>query len=164
MLRKSEQHPSVHQPPDSGALAHITATGLQHLSNWPVTFVTATPANAICDVTSPCLYNSDITCAASMLAHFDWAIYCFNSGHFLSTVRKPGLPFKVVLACNPFVHGCTLFCQLSESKLIMNSAPVMLDHIPGSGITSKMVGYTIHSHNTRAPSLHPISGASSPTL
>ncbi len=146
MPRKSEQHPSAPQPPDSGALAAITITGLQHLSNWPVTFGTAAPANAVCDVALCCLYNLDITRATSMLAHFDRAVYSFNSGHFLSIIHKWGSPFKVVLACNPFVHGCALFCKLSECKLIMNSAPAMLDHIQGSGITSKLAGYIIHSH------------------
>jgi hypothetical protein len=81
-----------------------------------------------------------------MLAHFNWVIYSFNSGLFLSTISKSSLPFKVVLAFNPFVHDCALFSKLSECKLIMNSAPEMLDHIWGSGITSKLAGYIIHSH------------------
>ncbi len=78
MPHKWEQHPSAPHPPDSGELAAITTTGLQHLSNWPVTFETAAPANAICNVMPCCLYNLDITSAASMLAHFDWAVYSFN--------------------------------------------------------------------------------------
>ncbi len=84
--------------------------------------------------------------AASMLAHFDWAVCSFNSRHFLSTKRKRSLPFKVVLACDPFVHGGALFRELSECKLILNSAPAMLDHVKGSGITSKLAVYIVHSH------------------
>jgi hypothetical protein len=84
--------------------------------------------------------------AASMLAHFDWAIYSFNSRHFLSTICVRSLPFKLVLAYNPFVCGRALFCELLECKLILNSAPEMLDCIWGSGITSKLAGYIIHSH------------------
>jgi hypothetical protein len=149
---KLEHYPSVPQP---SALAATITTGLQHLSNWPVTFGLATPANTICNVAPCCLYNLDILRTASMLAHFDWAIYSFNSKHFLSTIRKHGLPFKVVLACNPFINGCTLFHELSECKLIVNSAQEMLDHIWGSGIISKVAGYIIHSH--RCTSTEPTS-------
>jgi hypothetical protein len=61
---------------------------------------------------SVCLYNLDITRAASMLAHFDWAVYGFNSGHIFSTIREHTLPFTVILACNPYVNGCSLFCEI----------------------------------------------------
>jgi hypothetical protein len=81
-----------------------------------------------------------------MLAHFDWAIYGFNSGHFWSTIQERGLPFRVVLACNPFVHGRALLHELLRCKIITNSAPALLDHIRDSGMTMKLMGYLIHSH------------------
>jgi hypothetical protein len=81
-----------------------------------------------------------------MLAKFDWAIYGFNSGHMLSTMRDCGFPSNVVLACNPFVHGRSLFRELSDCQIITDSASAMLDHIRSSGITSQLMGYTIHSH------------------
>jgi hypothetical protein len=158
---KLEQHPSVPRP---SALTAITTTGLQHLSNWPVTFGTpAAPANTISDV-APCyLYNSDIMPSGSMLTHFNWAIYSFNSGHFLSTIGKRGLPFKVVLACNPFIHGRALFCKLSECKLIMNSAPAIRITSGGSASHLCWLGTLFTLTGTQALSLHHISGTSSPT-
>ncbi len=143
MPHKLEEHPSAPQP---SALAAITTTGLQHLSTWLVTFGTATPAKTICDVAPCCLYNFDLTCTASMLAHFDWAVYSFNSGFFLSTIHDCGLLFEVVLAWYSFVHGWALFCKLLEFRFFLNSASAMLDHIWGSGIISKLAGYIIHSH------------------
>jgi hypothetical protein len=132
--------------PQTGALAATTTTGLQHLLNWPITFGITTPADAICNDATCCLYNLDITLAASMLALFNLAIYSFNSGHFLSTIHERSLPFKAVLSCDPFVYDHALFHKLSECKLILTSAPATLDHIRGSGITLKMAGYIIHSH------------------
>jgi hypothetical protein len=92
------------------------------------------------------LYNSNLTRAAGRLAHFDCAVYGFNSSHFWSTIRERGLPFWVVLACNPFVHGQALLRKVSECKIITNSAPALLDHIRGLGVMSKLAGYLIHSH------------------
>jgi hypothetical protein len=37
-----------------------------------------------------------------LFAHFDWAVYGFNSGHFMHTIRDHGLPFHIVLVANPF--------------------------------------------------------------
>jgi hypothetical protein len=81
-----------------------------------------------------------------MLAHFDWAIYGFNSGHFLLTIKEHGYPFHVVLACDPFVNGRALFWELTLCFHIHSSAASLLDHIQASGITSKLTGYLIHSH------------------
>jgi hypothetical protein len=110
---KSEQHLSVPQP---SALAAITTTGLQHLSNWPVTFGTpAAPANTTSDV-APCyLYNLDIMPAGSMLAHFSWAVYSFNSGHFLSTIDKHGYPLKW------FWHATPSFMVVPLSASYLNA-------------------------------------------
>jgi hypothetical protein len=120
--------------------------GMQHLANWPVLFGTAVLTAAGSDTSVRSLYNSDLTRAAGMLAHFDWAIYDFNSGNFWSTIRERGLPFRVVLACDPFVHGQALFQEVSGCNIITNGAPALLDHIRGSGIMSKLTGYLFHSH------------------
>jgi hypothetical protein len=124
-----------------------TPVGPQHLATWPVQFgATAAENLARPSISTQSLYNSDLTRAASMLAKFDWAIYGFNSGHMLSTMRDRGFPFNVVLACDPFVHGRALFRKLLDCQIISDSASAMLDHIRSSGITSQLMGYTIHSH------------------
>jgi hypothetical protein len=92
------------------------------------------------------LYNSDVTIAASILSKFDWAVYGFNDGHFSSTITDLGMPFCVVLACNPYANGQALFKEVSLCPTILSSAPALLDHIRASGVTSPMTGYVIHSH------------------
>jgi hypothetical protein len=82
-----------------------------------------------------------------MLAHFDWAVYGFNSGHFLSAIKEHSYPFHVVLACNPFVNGRALFWELTSCSPIHSSAASLLDHVRALGITSKLTDYLIHSHH-----------------
>jgi hypothetical protein len=146
MPRKAAPTASDRHAHNLDATAALITTRSQHLSNWPVHFRTAAMMDIACNASSRCLYNFNITQAASMLFTFDWAIYGFNSGHILSTIHDRSLPFKVVLECNPFAHGCALFCKLSECKTIMSSASAILDHICSSGFTSKLTGYAIHSH------------------
>jgi hypothetical protein len=140
------------QPPLQGLTMHanvatIPATAsLQHLQNWPVSFGCFPQSSDAGNVALCCLNNSKITRAASMLAHFDWAIYGINSSHFLSTINEHGYLFLVVLACNPFVNGHTLFWELSLCSPIHSSAASLLDHIQASGMTSKVTGYLIHYH------------------
>ena len=91
------------------------------------------------------LYHSNILLPAKKLSQYDWVVYPFNSGHFLSTIRSRGLPFKVVLACDP--HSCerTLFHDMSDCAKVLPSAKSMLDHIWSSGIQSNINAYIIHS-------------------
>ena len=86
------------------------------------------------------LYNLDVTVAASILSKFDWAVYGFNNGHFSSTVTELGMPFCVVLACDPYKNGRALFKEVSSCPTILSSAPALLDHIRASGVTSPMTG------------------------
>ncbi len=82
-----------------------------------------------------------------MLAHFDWAVYGFNSDHFLLTIKKQGYPFHVVLACDPSVNGLTLFWELTSCSPIHSSTASLLDHVQALGITSKLTGYLIYSQS-----------------
>ncbi len=45
------------------------------------------------------LYNTEFPALAYHATHFSWAIYGFNSGHFVSTILKQKLPFV------PFWHA-----------------------------------------------------------
>jgi hypothetical protein len=120
--------------------------GLQHLSNHAVRFGTySEPRTGHVHSTRP-LYNSDVTFAASILSKFDWAVYGFNNGHFSSTITELGMPFCVVLACDPYTNGWALFKEVSSCPTILPSALALLDHIRASGITSPMTGYLIHLH------------------
>ena len=120
-------------------------TGSQHLSNWPVSFgFSSTLPDA--GLPARAFYNSDLSHTAGLLSHFDWAVYGFNSGHFVHTFRDVGLPFRIVLAADPFANGLALLQELTTCPTILSSAPALLDYIRGSGLTSKLMGYLIHSH------------------
>jgi hypothetical protein len=125
--------------------AHHTI-GLQHLSNHAVQFGTySEPRSSPVHSTWP-LYNSDVTVVANILSKFDWAVYGFNDGCFSSMITKLGMPFCVVLACNPYANGRALFQEVSLCPTILSSAPALLNHICASGVTSPMTGYLIHLH------------------
>jgi hypothetical protein len=139
----SKKYPSALQILDA---AQSLKCGLQHLSNWPVSFGLFTSAARATATGTKSLYNSDITAAASMRARFDWEIYGFNSGHFVSVMER-GIQINVVLSSDPFANKRALFKQFTKCPTILSSAPALLDHVRGSGITSKLAGYMIHSHS-----------------
>ena len=122
------------------------ACGVQHLATWPICFG-LDPTCADHNSTQPrALYNSDITRTASMIAHFDWAVYGFNSGHFLTTISEKGMPFRIVLACNPYSNGRALFRSMTPCTHIFDGASALLDHIQSLRVNSTLTGYLIHSH------------------
>ncbi len=79
--RKAPARESNQSPP-----AEEVTVGMQHLANQPVLFGTAALMAAGSNTSARSLYNSDLTRAAGMLVHFDWAVYGFNSKHFWSTI------------------------------------------------------------------------------
>jgi hypothetical protein len=129
-----------------GGIPNIPEAGMQYLSNWPVSFGDSqfTSDSATSAIRS--LYNSDLTAAARSLSRFDWAVYGFNCGHFISSIRLLGLPFAIVLASDDYAHSRSLFTELSAcTGPILNGCTLLLDHIQTSKITSKLSGYVIHS-------------------
>jgi hypothetical protein len=122
-----------------------TITGSQHLANWPISFgFSASPSDP--DLPVRPFYNSDLSTTAGLLFHFDWAVYGFNSGHFVHTIRDCGLPFGIVLAADPFSNGRALLQELTTCPTILSRAPTLLDCIRGSRLTSKLTGYLIRLH------------------
>ncbi len=139
----TNSHNPVHA---SIAFNSVHTIGFQHLSNHAVRFGTySEPRTGHFHSTWP-LYNSDVTVAASILLKFNWPVYGFNDGHFSSMITELGMPFCVVLACDPYANGWALFKKVSSCPTILSSAPALLDHIRVSGVTSPMTGYLIHSH------------------
>jgi hypothetical protein len=129
-----------------GGILTVPETGMQYLSNWPVSFgdIPFTSDSVTSTVCS--LYNSDLTAAAHSLSQFNWVAYGFNCGHFISSIQLLGLPFVIVLASDDYAHGCSLFTELSAcTGPILNGCALLLDHIRACGITSKLSGYVIHS-------------------
>jgi hypothetical protein len=135
--------PGVHIPMPINGKPRL---GFQNLSNYAVHFGTyAGPRTGHAHTARP-LYNSEITVAASILSKFDWAVYGFNNGHFSSTITELGMPFNILLACDPYANGWALFKKISLCPTILSSALALLDHIRASGITAPMTGYLIHLH------------------
>jgi hypothetical protein len=84
------------------------------LSNHPIRFgeFQSSIHNAM-EMDSRQLYNSEYPVFAFRASQFVWAVYCFNSGHFASTISKRNLPFSISLACDPFAYGHALFNSLT---------------------------------------------------
>jgi hypothetical protein len=121
--------------------------GFTSLSHCPVQFGTFSLSDA--PNTKPILqvlYNSEPPVIAYSASHFPWAVYGFNSGHFVSTIEQRNLPFLIILACDPYAHGRALFHKITKCPTLLPSAGALLDHICASGNTSPIDGYLIHSH------------------
>ncbi len=93
------------------------------------------------------LYNDEFPALAYRAMNNSWAVYGFNSEHFLSTISKRNLLFSVVLACDPFEYGCALFREFSACPTVLPSTAALLDHICASGELISLDGYLIHSHH-----------------
>ena len=91
-------------------------------------------------------YNAEFPALAYRATMFSWAVYGFNSGHFISTIERRNLPFRIVLGCDPFEYGRSLFGEFAKCPIVLPSAPSLLDHIRGSGDQGHIDGYIIHSH------------------
>jgi hypothetical protein len=92
------------------------------------------------------LYNFNMSTTAGFLDHFDWAVYGFNSGHFVHTICNRSFHFHIVLAADPFANGPALLKELTPCPTILSGAPALLKHIRESGLTSKLTRYLIHLH------------------
>ena len=79
------------------------------------------------------LYNDEFPALAYRAMNYSWAVYGFNSGHFLLTISKRNLPFSVVLACDPFEYDGALFYEFSACPTVLPSVAALLNHIRASG-------------------------------
>ena len=93
------------------------------------------------------LYNLDVPALAYRASNFIWAMYGFNSGHFSSTISKRNLPFRAVLACNPYESDRALLHEFVNCPIVLPSAPALLNHIRALGDQGPIDGYLIHSHH-----------------
>jgi hypothetical protein len=93
------------------------------------------------------LHNLEFPVFAYCASCFTWAVYLFNSGHFASTILRRNLPFKILLACNPYAYGCVLFAEFTKCPCVLPSAAALLDHIRGSRDNGLIDGYLVHLHH-----------------
>ena len=118
-----------------------------HLSNVPICFGCFEAGIDLTQVykATP-LNNSELVLAARHIFHFQWAVYSFNSGHFVVSIQQHSLPFRVVLGAGAFAEGRTLFKEFTDCTMILPGARELYDHVRNSGDTSKIDGYLLHSH------------------
>jgi hypothetical protein len=117
------------------------------LSNVPVSFGLFDATVDLCAVSKiPPRYNSELVLAARAITQFHWAVYSFNDGHFMSSIKRLALPYRIVLAADAFGEGRALFKEFSQCPTILAGAKELYNHIRSSGDTSKLDGYLLHSH------------------
>ena len=75
-------------------MIHHNCHGLSHLSNVPVRFGTF---DRVTPTTSHASSNHEIPTYAHQILQFNWAVYSFGGGHFVSMVLSHNLPFQVTL-------------------------------------------------------------------
>ena len=91
-------------------------------------------------------YGSFLTAAAARMTRFEWGVYGFSNGHFVSSISTSNLPFAVVLAADPYLQGRSLFKEFTSCSRILPGVKELYDHIRSSGVSSVLHGYMIHSH------------------
>ncbi len=92
-----------------------------HLSNIPIQFSKFDSAPPLPWQATQTLLNFEFTSYARQAQQFDWTVYLFSNGHFLSTIQSHNLPFHICLACNPYESGRSLFQEFSTSAKVFNS-------------------------------------------
>ena len=75
---------------------------------------------------------------------YSFAVYGFNSGHFLPLNHRS--PFDIVLAADTRPSDRALFKQFPHCPSILNSADELLKGILSSTHSSTIHGYFIHAH------------------
>ena len=129
----------------SAILPSLT-TGPEFFSICPLVFGDFGASSPPIDSNVRQLYSADLPVYAYNIARFRWAVYGFNSGHFISSIKKRNLPFDIILACDPFAYGRALFHKVAHCSDVFNGANALLDHIRASGQTYSIDGYLIYSH------------------
>ena len=96
----------------------------------------------------PCkpMYHHRTTVLAAEATLYTFAIYGFNSGHFISRNSSQPVSFDVALAADTRQCGRAMFKQFTRSPLIANSASDLLRAVTASKATSTVNTYVIHTH------------------
>jgi hypothetical protein len=124
------------------AIVHGDCHGLSHLAQVPVRFGTF---DCVTPLSSHAALNHEIPATAHRVLNFNWAVYSFGGGHFLSTISSRNLPFCVTLACDQYEFGRALFREFTNRADVFGSSSDLLHHIRSSGDSSQIHGYLIHS-------------------
>ncbi len=129
-------------------LVVLGSRGHTHLLNVPVRFGNLPPSttNGTRSTSACTLLNNEFARYAHETMNFDWAVYSFSNGHFLSTIESGNLPFTICLACDSTERGRSLFHEFATSATVFSSSNDLLNHIRASGNQSVISGYLINSY------------------
>jgi hypothetical protein len=122
-------------------IALTFSTGMDHLSNVPVhfgKFKMVTPLSAHLST------NDEFPCLAQQILFFNWAVYSFGGGHFVSTIQSQNLPFRIALACDQVESGRALFHEFTSCPHVFGNRKELLNHILALGDSPLIHGYSIH--------------------
>ena len=128
----------------------ITSNGCgpTHFSNIPVCFgfiQSSAPATS-----SPrILLNSEFARYAREATQFNWAVYTFSNGHFISSIDSHQLPFTISLACDTTEQGHSLFHKFATYAKVFSSGNDFLHHIRASNEQAIVNDYLINSYRFR---------------
>ena len=128
----------------------ITSNGCgpTHLSNVPICFGFM-DSSAQANSSTHVLLNSKFACYARKATQFNWAVYAFSNGHFISSIDSHQLPFTISLACDTTEQGRSLFHKFAPNAKVFSSGNDFLHHIRASNEQAIVNGYLINSYSFR---------------
>jgi hypothetical protein len=91
------------------------------------------------------LYDSTLPEAAFQILKMPWAVYGFNSGHFISSVQTRSLPFDIVMAADVTKEGRALFTEFTSCTIVKKGVKELYHHVRVSGDNLPLCGYLIHA-------------------
>ena len=92
------------------------------------------------------LKNNNIPSLASETIRSAWAIYGFNSGHFISTLASTNMGIDIVLCADPLPTGRAMFKQFTSSPVIETSTDGLVKYLSSINNRCQIHGYFFHSH------------------
>ena len=92
------------------------------------------------------LLNLEFSRYAHETTNFDWAVFSFSNGHFLSTIETRNLPFTIRLACDTTERGQSLFHEFAPTATVFSSGNDLLNHIRASGEQLIISGCLVNSY------------------
>ena len=95
------------------------------------------------------LLNSKFARYAREATQFNWAVYAFSNGQFISSIESRQLPFTISLVCDTTEQGRSLFHKFAPNAKVFSSGNDFLHHIRASNEQAIVNGYLINSYSFR---------------
>jgi hypothetical protein len=126
-------------------LITFNGCGPTQLSNVTVCFGFM-DSSAQANSTTCVLLNSKFAHYARKATQFNWAVYAFSNGHFISSIDSHQLPFTISLACDTTEQGRSLFHKFATNAKVISLGNDFLHHICAPSDQDIVNGYLINSY------------------